>query len=348
MSLLSRIPPEILFEHVIEYLHAEDLVMLQATCQNKQLVQRKQYLRAWLKIYGQQWKIDLSQMANSNSENIFTAELERELRMNYKLSVPIPRDLLSQNVLTVGLTIDNGTVSYSGIVQGQNNCVQSIVGYPAPLLRPKKSNQVSTFRLSSNTLIYDFMNMFFKRLAGKFGQTENAAAAPSSSFRFVAPFLLSANVWFLRPRSIAYYEVTIERNHVPRSQDLILSGESTSDCIAVGLAAEGFTMFDILPGWDSKSYGYHGDDGAIFHGRGRALKRFGPSFGFGDVVGCGLNYSSGEIFFTLNGNHLGTAFKNVDATQMTLHPTVGIDAKASVSFNFGLSKPFSFPLQRML
>ncbi|CAN0447488.1 unnamed protein product, partial [Discosporangium mesarthrocarpum] len=77
------------------------------------------------------------------------------------------------------------------------------------------------------------------------------------------------------------------------------------DCIAVGLSKAAFMLWGKMPGWDGQSYGYHSDDGGAFHDSGSMVFKCGPSFGPGDVVGCGLDYSGGEdtadIFFTLNG-----------------------------------------------
>ena len=49
------------------------------------------------------------------------------------------------------------------------------------------------------------------------------------------------------------------------------------------------------------SIGYHGDDGNLYHGTGTSHRRFGPQFGEGDVVGCGVHLNSSEAFFTHNG-----------------------------------------------
>ena len=93
-------------------------------------------------------------------------------------------------------------------------------------------------------------------------------------------------------------------------------------CVAVGIATEGFPLEGRQPGWTSQSYGWHGDDGCIFHGNATSnLRAFGPmigrsgpggtrarGFGPGDVVGLGLNYESRELFYTLNGAFVGVAF----------------------------------------
>ena len=153
-------------------------------------------------------------------------------------------------------------------------------------------------------------------------------------------------------RTIAYYEVEIRRglgrirsnsnffNSVNDGQDLIEEDFLLPECIAVGLSSSKFSADCRLPGWDSESYGYHGDDGGLFHGNGRQISEYGTRFGIGDIVGCGINYKTKTIFFTLTGVHLGDAFHNVSGI---LYPTVGIDAQVNITFNFG-RKPFKFQL----
>jgi hypothetical protein len=98
-----------------------------------------------------------------------------------------------------------------------------------------------------------------------------------------------------------------------------------------------------MPGWDVLSFGYHGDDGGIFHASGDMTRRFGPSFGQGDTVGCGVDFVTGGIFFTLNGDFLGYGWTNVDVEflQQDLYPTIGVDSNCPVATNFG-EKPFKF------
>lgn len=80
-------------------------------------------------------------------------------------------------------------------------------------------------------------------------------------------------------------------------------------------------------GWDALSYGYHGDDGNFFSASGQVIAiailysgkiqalfdkyvkfqgvAYGPTFGKGDVIGCGLNLVRKNVFFTKNGENLG-------------------------------------------
>lgn len=123
------------------------------------------------------------------------------------------------------------------------------------------------------------------------------------------------------------------------------NGVHRHECVAVGLSTLAFRPRDKMPGWDDHSYGYHGDDGGIFHGQGEMIKRYGPPFGPGDTVGCGLEYSSKKIFFVKNGEFLGFAFDVLrdDVIERGLYPTVGVDTECPLFVNFG-AHPFCFDL----
>lgn len=119
-----------------------------------------------------------------------------------------------------------------------------------------------------------------------------------------------------------------------------------SDCVAIGLSTNDFSVQDKMPGWDNCSYGYHGDDGGIFHANGDMLRRYGPTYGVGDTVGCGIDYANQGIFFTLNGEFLGYAWTEVDLSAR-LFPTIGIDTNSPIELNFG-STPFAYDTRHFL
>jgi hypothetical protein len=62
------------------------------------------------------------------------------------------------------------------------------------------------------------------------------------------------------------------------------------------------------PGWEPESWGYHGDDGNSFNAT-ISGKRYGPKYTVDDVVGCGVNFNEGYVFFTKNGHHLGACMQ---------------------------------------
>jgi len=173
----------------------------------------------------------------------------------------------------------------------------------------------------------------------------------------------------LTPRMMAYFEVSIlprdklqepmdddgddiENMHhlrpTPDNEPLHFAqrtSRSESSCVAVGLSTRGFPESSRMPGWDSFSYGYHGDDGGIFHARGDMIRVYGPTYNVGDTIGCGVNYQNGGIFYTLNGNFLGYAWvneKGIQAAKTDLFPTVGIDSADPIACNFGNERPFMF------
>jgi Ran-binding protein 9/10 len=96
--------------------------------------------------------------------------------------------------------------------------------------------------------------------------------------------------------------------------------------------------------------GYHGDDAGLFHGAGTSrLTQYGPKFGCGDTVGCGVDYIQEQIFYTLNGRFLGYAFNLADrdnSIAKILYPVVGVDTTSLVRVNF--HGPFCFDLHQML
>jgi hypothetical protein len=65
-----------------------------------------------------------------------------------------------------------------------------------------------------------------------------------------------------------------------------------------GFIAIGFQTDDVLlsrlPGWEPRSYGYHGDDGCSFSGSGQG-NSYGPKFTSGDVIGALLNRNDRTI-----------------------------------------------------
>lgn len=110
--------------------------------------------------------------------------------------------------------------------------------------------------------------------------------------------------------------------------------------IGVGLSAERVQL-NRLPGWDTNSFGYHGDDGNVFTDSGSGDK-YGPTFTTGDVIGCCLNLTDRTIFFTKNGENLGIAFDPSKVPIRALYPTVGLQTPGEiVEVNFG-QKKFEF------
>lgn len=104
-------------------------------------------------------------------------------------------------------------------------------------------------------------------------------------------------------------------------------------------------LLSRLPGWDDHSWGYHGDDGHSFCGSGNG-RPYGPKFGTGDTIGCGINFQDMTAFYTKNGVHLGTAFTNIQGA--SLYPCVGFRTPGEqVEVNFG-DKEFKFDIEHYI
>ncbi|ORX48566.1 SPRY-domain-containing protein [Hesseltinella vesiculosa] len=73
-------------------------------------------------------------------------------------------------------------------------------------------------------------------------------------------------------------------------------------------------------------------------------RAYGPTFGVGDVVGCGLDFRNNSIFFTRNGVHLGTAFCNLRSR--SFYPMVGFKTPGDrIHTNFG-QQAFLFDIEQ--
>lgn len=112
--------------------------------------------------------------------------------------------------------------------------------------------------------------------------------------------------------------------------------------ISVGLVSRDFKLVR-LPGWEKNSWGYHGDDGSSFAAE-KTGTPYGPQFGAGDVIGCGIDFSQNRAFYTKNGALLGSVFDNI-GKDCDIYPAVGLcHPGESVRANFG-QDPFKFDIE---
>jgi hypothetical protein len=79
--------------------------------------------------------------------------------------------------------------------------------------------------------------------------------------------------------------------------------------LSIGLITKS-ALLKKLVGWEAGTIGYHGDDGYLYLGSGKGTA-FGPTYSTGDVIGCGVNFNKKAVFFTKNGQYIGTAHSNM-------------------------------------
>ncbi|KAF9180903.1 hypothetical protein BGZ50_005843 [Haplosporangium sp. Z 11] len=120
---------------------------------------------------------------------------------------------------------------------------------------------------------------------------------------------------------VYYFEVFIER----------FKGNSA---ISVGIASKSLRK-NCQVGWDLNSWGYHSDDGFLYFGNGKQNIEYSYEYGEGDIVGCGINFLDRAVFFTLNGDMSGVAFKFIKDS-IPLYPAIGLSqAGTEINANFG-------------
>lgn len=96
-------------------------------------------------------------------------------------------------------------------------------------------------------------------------------------------------------------------------------------------------------GWCVNTWGLHSDDGNVFAGSGQSEQHFCKPFGAGQCVGAGILFDgkSRAVFFTLDGVFIGLAAEITLPLEGTLVPSVGVDGRWDLEFNFG-QKPFHY------
>lgn len=118
---------------------------------------------------------------------------------------------------------------------------------------------------------------------------------------------------------IYYYEVRIEQS-------------SRSVQVAVGVSGPKHDLRK-LPGWETHSWAWHGDDGHKYSNA-NVGANYNKPCSKGDIIGCGVNFWTRTIFFTKNGHRLEDAFR--DISDQKLRPSIGMKAPgACVHVNFG-------------
>ncbi|KFZ14681.1 hypothetical protein V502_05953 [Pseudogymnoascus sp. VKM F-4520 (FW-2644)] len=156
-------------------------------------------------------------------------------------------------------------------------------------------------------------------------------------------------VAFTGGKTTEYEAYSIRADHAMPMQSGIyyfevkIVSRKVEDSIAIGFSTKDVPL-SRPPGWEPNSWAYHGDDGHSYCCQSSG-KSYGPTFTTDDVIGCGVNFHTGSAFFTKNGNHLGTAFREVRGK---LFPSVGMMKPGEhVWVNFGQS-PFVFDIDSMI
>lgn len=321
------------------------------------IFQNKALLRqVWTKHLARKWflsDLEARMIVDANSKDTKSCP-PINLKTIFPLAHPIAFDVYSSEA--VGLKCSKNTAAFLGSVGASNQSVQTTTPFP-PLSLLAHESWLDMFKVFILTITEKMKEMAPPNCHF---DSRNEEIFSTKHYQFSTPFRCTMNGTsgsYILPRFIAYYEVLVTKQEkteiVPSfytyDNDWSTIGNTTRaiECIAIGLATKDFEL-KRLPGWDENSYGYHSDDGAIFHGRGRQVASYGPSFGAGDTVGCGIDYESRSIFFTVNGNYQGIAFATIDLIEgQVLYPTVGIDAEVKVTFNFG-NEPFKFDLREFI
>jgi len=117
--------------------------------------------------------------------------------------------------------------------------------------------------------------------------------------------------------------------------------------VAIGGAMSDAALEKALPGWNENTFGYHGDDGNLFVNDGTKGKKMGPTFGKGDVVGCGIRKKLAVtmVYWTKNGKKISSKKLGFNMNPSKLFAMIGVDKRCELRVNTG-SLPFRLMLDK--
>ena len=87
---------------------------------------------------------------------------------------------------------------------------------------------------------------------------------------------------------------------------LVQCSETKAPLLGIGFSTVDTAVNDFKGhiGWRKGTVGWHGDKGCLYFEKGTGGINIGPKWAKGDVVGCGWNPASSEVYFTHQGTML--------------------------------------------
>ncbi|KAF9107993.1 hypothetical protein BGX29_003846 [Mortierella sp. GBA35] len=116
--------------------------------------------------------------------------------------------------------------------------------------------------------------------------------------------------------------------------EIVIDHFKGNSALSVGIASKSLRK-NFQVGWDLNSWGFHSDDGFLYFGNGKQNIIYSYEYREGDTVGCGVNFLDKAVFFTINGEMMGIAFRFIKES-IPLYPAIGLSqAGTEINANFG-------------
>jgi hypothetical protein len=189
----------------------------------------------------------------------------------------------------------------------------------------------NVYSTSSAAVISEFISYTFLPP----GQSNETGSSTNSSLHSSFRIKQSASNVLEVEQDFKYFEIKI-------------LGMEKGASVVVGLTNRSFPMYGAVPGSLPDSLGFASE--GVLH-CGTSDKFFGfyngqkASFSDGDVIGCGFNTRTKQVYWTKNGKYLGPAEQNrskfAHMAGLKLFPTVSITKGGALHANFG-SEAFIF------